>query len=194
MVPQPVWTHIPVSAAEALAADYGVWHAAYDATLVPHVPAVTAVKNAAREHSDDVLKEFKTRYLLYAPVTTADLIAMGFHIAKEPSRIEPPATRPQLTFDTSTPLQVGIYYHDEGSTRRGKPDHVHAAFLRWDFRDTAPPHPNDLKNAITDTDQPAMIKYLETDRGKTICAAGAWQIEREGELGPWSNFEFVIAP
>jgi hypothetical protein len=194
MPANPEWPHIPKPAAEALAADYAAWHTAYEATLVPHVPAVTAVKNAALKNSKKALKEFKIRYLLLTPVTEADWRAMGMGIRKEGSRIDPPNTKPEISFDTSVIREVGIHYQGEGAARRGKPENARAIFLRWDFRDAPPANIEDLKEVIIDTDSPAKITFHESDRGKKVYVAGAWQIERKGKLGPWSDIEMFIVP
>jgi hypothetical protein len=105
----PEWTHIPKPTAEALAADYMAWHTAYEATLVPHVPAVTNVKNKALKKSKKALSEFKTRYLLFDPVTDADRLAMGIHIRDtHPTPSGVPTARAQVETFLKGRNQLGV--------------------------------------------------------------------------------------
>jgi hypothetical protein len=130
----PEWTHIPRSEAEALAAYYTAWHTAYEATLVPHVPAI-------RLH----------------------------RIAGSTRSVEPVTAVKNAAFKNSNKAL-------------------------WDFRDDPPANIEDLKEVITDTDSPAKITFLESDRGKKVWVTGAWQIEREGEIGPWSDIGMFVVP
>jgi hypothetical protein len=170
--------------AEALVADYTAWHTAYEATLAPHVPAVTAVKNAALKNSKKVLREFKIRYLLLPPVTEADWRAMGMGIRKEGHRIDPPKTKPEISFDTSVIREVGIHYQGDGAARREKPEHVHAIFLRWDFRDDPPANIKDLKEVKTDTESPAEIEFIESGPMLRI-GLRSFALQNSTDMGGW---------
>jgi hypothetical protein len=82
----PVWTHIPKPETEALSAAYAAWHAAYEKTLVPHSPVVTAEKNRVRTSSQKTLEDFTNRFLLRQTVLWGEKFS-GFLNKDKKSRL-----------------------------------------------------------------------------------------------------------
>jgi hypothetical protein len=67
--------------------------------------------------------------------------------------------------------------------------------VRWAIRD-APPTDigKELVNSAFDTKPPLIIDFGEQDRGKKVFLCGRWEIEREGEKGPFGDIEEAIVP
>jgi hypothetical protein len=195
MVANPEWTHIPKPEAEKLAAAFTDWHTAYVVTLKPHTPAETAEKNRVRKVSEKDARTFVDRYLRYPPVTDEDRDKMGVHNPKQGRTPVPvPTTYPELIVDTGTRRRLIIHYKDEKSTRRGKPAGVHGIEVRWAVLDHPPANIKELTNSSFDTNPPLTLAFEENDRGKRVYMAGAWEIEREGEKGPFGAIVDAVIP
>jgi hypothetical protein len=196
LVTTPVWTHISSAEAQKLATSCTAWQTAYEPTKVPHSPVVTAEKNRVRKVSQKALEEFVNRYLRYLPVTDEDRDRMGIPNHKEGRTPVPlPTTCPQLTVDTGTRRRLLVHYQDEGATRRGKPKNVHVIEVRWAILDHPPEDiEKELVHSSFDTNPPLTLSFGEEDRGKRVYMAGAWEIEREGEKGPYGAIVEAIIP
>ncbi|MDR1326143.1 MAG: hypothetical protein LBK00_08930 [Treponema sp.] len=191
----PVWNHIVQASRQELRGAYDAWTAAYKPTKVPHSPVQTAEKNRVRQSSETVLREFINRFLRYDPVTNEDRDNMAIHNKKSThSPIAVPTTSPQLIIDTSTIRRLIIYYKDEKSGRRGKPDGVHGLEVCWAILDHPPMSIEELIHSAFDTKSPLILEFDEQDRGKRVYMVGCWEIAREGEKGPFSAIVEAIIP
>jgi hypothetical protein len=168
---------------------------AYEATKIPHTPVQTAEKNRVRKVSKDLLREFIDRFLRHPPVTDEDRDNMGIRNKKKThTPVVVPDTSPQLFPDTSVRRRVSVGYKDEHSTRRGKPKGVHGIEIKWEILDHPPTSLKELTHSSFDTRSPLVLDFDEADRGKHVYMAGCWEIEREGEKGPFGAIEEVIIP
>jgi hypothetical protein len=173
----------------------GAWSNAYEATLVPHSPALTVAKNEARAAVESYARVFTNKYLRYEPVTDAQRLACGVHIRQPPAPIPPPQTVPELIPDTSVSHRVSIHYRVLGSTRRGKPPKVAGIEIRSSIRDTPPVTiEEDLIHSHFDTKSPLVLHFDEDSRGKRLYLAGRWEIQREGIKGDFGPVIDVIIP
>jgi hypothetical protein len=190
----PKWTHIPKPEAEALAADYGVWHAAWEAVLVPHVPSVTAAKNDARGHSEKVLSEFKTRYLLFPPVTKEDQIEMGMHIHDRiPTPVPKPEGIPMVEVLMPKPRMLRFRFKGVTNKRWGKPPHVHGMELVWLIADAPPAEVGDLVHSEFATKSPLDLVFKESERGERLYYAVRWETLAM-KKGDYSEIYSVVIP
>jgi hypothetical protein len=105
-----------------------------------------------------------------------------------------PHTAPQLFIDTGTRRRLIITYRDEGSDRRGKPFGVHGIEVRWAILDAPPANIKQLVNSAFDTNPPLILEFEELERGKKVYMCGRWEIEREGEKGPFGDIEEAVIP
>ena len=105
----PEWTHIPASEVTLLNDTYAAWHAAYEPTLQPHIPAATLAKDEARKEAGAVIRPFVGQWLMWKQVTDAEREEAGVH-NKKPRRdhIPPPATAPELSPRAGLPRQLVI--------------------------------------------------------------------------------------
>jgi hypothetical protein len=138
----------------------------------------------------------KVQYLLYNPaVTNDDRTAMGLPIYSGNRRpVQVPTTVPQLLPDTRTRRIIKVYYKDEGASRRGKPAGVKGIEIKW-AKLKEPPHDiAELVNSSLDTRAPLELVFEEHERGEKVYMCGSWEIQREGEKGPWGDIEEAIIP
>jgi hypothetical protein len=191
----PVWSHIPDVEVTLLRGSYDIWHAAYEFTLKPHLPAQTLAKDEARKSAETVARPFVGQWLMWKQVSNEEREDMGLHIQK-PRRehIPPPSTVPELSPAAGHPRQIVVPYRDKGSARRGKPADVHGIELRWAILDHEPADENELINSSFDTASPLYLNFGEHDRGKRVYMAGRWEIEREGLKGDLGDIVSAIVP
>jgi hypothetical protein len=191
----PVWTHIPSDHRQLLNDAWTAWHAAYEKTLKPHTSVDREEKNRLHDAAIPVIQNFVNEFLRYSSyVTDEDMANMGMRRRRKGHPVEVPTTTPELITDTSVLRHVKVYYRDLGSSHRGKPKNVHGLELRWAILDHPPKSINELTNSAFDTSPPLDLVFDESDRGKHLYMAGRWEIEREGEKGPFSAIVDVIIP
>jgi len=66
------WKHIPKDDVDILEDQFSRWNTAYEKTLVPHIPQLTAEKNRVRLSTERALRHFVNRFLRFEPVTDLD--------------------------------------------------------------------------------------------------------------------------
>jgi hypothetical protein len=175
----------------------GAYETALRAALKPNRGKVDVLaKNDAKKTLDKAIRVYVQAYLARNPlVTDEDKAAMGLPIYKTTrSPIPAPSTAPQLFIDTGTRRRLVITYRDEGSGRREKPAGVHGIEVRWAVLDAPPAHISALAHSSFDTNPPLIIDFEEDQRGKRVYLAGRWEIEREGEKGPFGAIEEAVIP
>jgi hypothetical protein len=135
------------------------------------------------------LRLYNKAYLLYNPaVSDDDRAAMGLPIHKSGrSPVQKPETAPQLLPDAATRRIIKVYYKDEGASRRGKPAHVKGIEIKWAKLKEAPQDITELINSAFDTNPPLALEFQEHERGEKVFLCGHWEIQREGEKGPWGG-------
>jgi hypothetical protein len=189
--------NIPDPAA-ALQAPLAVYAAAFEAALNPNRGRVDVLaKNDAKKRLKSAIRVYVKAYLINNPaVRDEERAAMGLPIHKTTKTPVPvPHTAPQLFVDTGTRRRLSVTYRDEGSSTRGKPAGVRGIEVRWAIRDAAPADiGKELMNSAFDTKPPLVIDFGEQDRGKKVFLCGRWEIEREGEKGPFGDIEEAIVP
>jgi hypothetical protein len=156
----------------------------------------TQKKNEARKGLEKEIRVYNKAYLLYNPaVADDDRTAMGLPVysgTRHP--VQPPTTSPQLLPDTGTRRIIKVYYKDEGASRRGKPAGVKGIEVKWAKLKEAPKDIAELVNSGFDTNPPLELTFEEHERGEKVFMCGRWEIQREGEKGPWGDIEEVIIP
>jgi hypothetical protein len=191
----PVWTHIPAGEVTLLREVYTDWHAVYEPTLQPHLPAETLAKNEGRATTEGVIRPFVGQWLLWKQVSDKEREEMGVHIKKpRRDRIPAPSTVPELSPVVGHPRQIVVPYRDKGSARRGKPADVHGIELCWAILDREPSDENELIHSTFDTASPLYLNFSEQERGKRVYMAGRWEIEREGVKGDLGDIVQAIVP
>jgi hypothetical protein len=165
-----------------LTAAYTAWHGAYVKTLTPHTKVDTEAKN--RSHSRH------PAFRQPVPALYAGYQRRPYRYG-HPQPLRSPRPAPDCS---STPARLIIHYRDEKSEHRGKPAGVHGIEVRWAILDQPPLDIKELVNSSFDTKPPLILEFEEHERGKRVYLCGAWEIEREGEKGPFGAIEEAIIP
>jgi hypothetical protein len=66
------WKHIPEADVNEIENQFSTWMSAYEKTLLPHSPQLTAEKNRVRTETERYLRHFINRFLRYETVTDLD--------------------------------------------------------------------------------------------------------------------------
>jgi hypothetical protein len=152
-------------------------------------------KDEAKEAAMAAMRDFANTSIRYNKLMTEEQKReYGIHTPESGSPVPVPTTSPRLIIDTGTRRRLLIFYRDEKSTRRGKPKGVHGIEIRWAILDHVPTGIEELINSSFDTNQPLTLVFTEQDRGKHVYMVGRWEIEREGEKGPFGAIEEAIIP
>jgi hypothetical protein len=152
-------------------------------------------KDEAKYVVKEAMRDFANTSIRYNKLMKEeDKRYYGIHTPGHPSPVPVPTTSPQLLIDTGTRRRFIIYYKDEQSTRRGKPKGVHGIEIRWAILDHVPSGVEELINSSFDTNPPLTLEFAEHDRGKRVYLCGRWEINREGEKGPFGAIEEAIVP
>ncbi|MDR3012358.1 MAG: hypothetical protein LBU70_04020 [Chitinispirillales bacterium] len=194
VINQVKWEYIPVSTVDELAAAYDDWIKHYEPTLTPHTPAITTEKNNARARSESVIRTFVQRFLHWPPVTDGDRVNMGI-----PNRDNIRTPHIEVTEIVEFELilrnirEVVVDFWVKGGTGKAKPARHDGAVIVWDVLDTPPERPESLNRHTMASRTPKSLLFDETERGKTVYIAAAWQNNR-GNLGQFSEILSGIIP
>jgi hypothetical protein len=71
--------------------------------------------------------------------------------------------------------QVTIHFWDSGTKKRGKPEGVHGAEIRWAVLDHVPASVDDLVNSDFDTAAPFTLVLDEIQRGRRLYFCLRWE-------------------
>ncbi|MDR1899820.1 MAG: hypothetical protein LBQ55_07435 [Treponema sp.] len=190
----PRWTHIPAAEVTALGDAFNAWYTAYTPTLKPHLPSETLAKNQAKKASDAAIRLFVNKYLRYPPVTDAERREMEIPVKDtHPSRRPAPSTRPEFYLKGRDTRLVDVFFQDEGSESKAKPEGYAGAVVYWIVADTPVTNPKKLPNSALATTTPYTIEFEEEDRGKMVSVALCWQIGK-GWKGSVTEVRSTIIP
>jgi hypothetical protein len=180
----PEWNHIPKQALDELQDTYTTWYAAFALTLKPHSAVETQQRNRERHVSERALRAFVNQYLRYPPVTNLDRNEMRI---PNPDRTRTPHIDVTETVEFATRLnnirEILVDFWIKGSTGKAKPHAYDGAVIIWTISGTPPARLEDLTRHTMASKTPHTLSFDETERGKTVYIALAWQNGR-GNLGP----------
>jgi len=192
--PSPAWPHVPAAFVDDLHRAEADWYMHYEATLYPHTPVHTAEKNAARSRAEAVARPFVQRFLHWPPVTDGDRVAMGVpnrDAVRTEHRVVDEAVEFELRLRNIREILVNFWV--KGAHNRAKPVGYDGAVILWDVLDSPPERPEDLRRHRMASRTPHEIDFDETERGKRVYVALAWQNER-GVLGQFSEIQNAVVP
>ena len=89
--------------------------------------------------------------------------------------------------------ELEIRFWIKGASHRAKPDGYDGAVIIWDVLGAKPARPDELNRHTLASRTPHILRFDETERGKTVYIALAWQNDR-GYIGQWSEIESAIVP
>jgi hypothetical protein len=186
------WNQAAVTAAQAAIEDFLTARVTYKGD---NSRKNRLAKDEAKEAAKNAMRDFANTSIRYNKLMTEEQKReYGIHTPEPGSPVKVPTTSPRLIIDTGTRRRLIIFYRDEKSTRRGKPKGVHGIEIRWAILDHVPTGIEELINSSFDTNPPLTLVFSEQDRGKRVYLCGCWEIEREGEKGPFGAIEEAIIP
>jgi hypothetical protein len=188
------WGHVPQDDVNGLENAFADWNGAYEKTLVPHIPQLTAEKNRVRTATERALRAFINRFLRWPPVTDLDRDKMGvrnWDTVRTPQPV--PATVPEIEADTSVIRQLSLRMRDFGAATWGKPEHVLGMELAWGIAKSRPEHVGALPHYETETANPIVLTFEDEERGMRVFFAARW-INNTAKPGPWSDIESAFIP
>lgn len=104
-----------------------------------------------------------------------------------------PAAIPKAEIDRSLVRRLVVHYHDEGSDRWVKPDHLYGIEFRWAVLDHPPAGIDELVHIVFDPVSPCLFDFDESQRGKTCYFVMRWE-SISGKKGPWSGMYSAVIP
>jgi len=188
------WGHIKQTDVDTLELQFSDWNTAYEKTLVPHIPQLTAEKNRVRLAAERALRHFVNRFLRFEPVTDLDRDKMRI-----PNRdlIRTPHIDVTEVVEFELKLrnirEVLVNFWVKGQTHKAKPAGYDGAVVIWDVLDTPPTTVGDLTLHTLASRTPHALEFDETERGRTVYIALSWQNER-GLIGQWSEIQSAVIP
>jgi hypothetical protein len=188
------WGHIPKADADLLEDRFSQWKTAYDKTLTPHIPQLTAEKNRVRLSAERALRRFVNRFLRFEPVTDLDRDKMGI-----PNRDETRTPHVEVTEVVEFELklrnirEVVVNFWIKGQTHKAKPAHYDGALIVWAVLDAPPKAVGSLTRHTMASRTPHALEFDETERGRTVYIALSWQNER-ANIGQWSEIQSAVIP
>jgi len=140
------------------------------------------------------MRDIRRRVFFIPPLTKADFAGLGL---QPPDTVRTPhiavSERVDFVIHLSSIRELVIDFWVQGESRRAKPRGYDGAVIIWGIRDTPPVQPVELAHHAMASRTPHTLTFDETQRGKTVQIALAWQNER-GILGPWSEYKSAIIP
>jgi hypothetical protein len=140
------------------------------------------------------MRIMRRRRFTTPPLIDSDWVSLG---------MRPPDTirTPHVTVDEEVDFVIGLRgirelevdFWISGSSHKAKPQGYDGAVIVWGERALPPEHPEDFVHHAMASRTPHLLQFDESERGKTVWVALAWQNER-GILGRWSEYKSAVVP
>jgi hypothetical protein len=188
------WQNIPQDRIALLKDSHLLFEQAFNTALETPTPANTLRRQEAQAATTAILREFVNQFLRFPPVTNPDRAEMGIP-NHDTIRTDHKVVTEIVDFviHLSSIRELVVDFWIQGSSHKAKPEGYDGAVIIWGIRDTPPETPDLLEHHTMASRTPFTLHFDETDRGKTIQIALAWQNER-GILGQWSEYKSAVVP
>jgi hypothetical protein len=188
------WNHIPSNRIGVLQDSYQLFTEALAAALAAPTHANILRRQEAQAATTAILREFVNQFLRSPPVTNPDRAEMGVP-NHDTVRTDHTVVTETVDFviHLSTIRELKIDFWIQGSSHKAKPEGYDGAVIIWGIKDTPPATPDQLEHHTMASRTPFTLHFDETERGKTVQIALAWQNER-GIIGQWSEYKSAIVP
>jgi hypothetical protein len=188
--------NVPAGAYTPVMSDYAGWEADYEKAKSPEHTAVDILKKTeGRKALEKAIRDLVNQYLRYNHAITDDARRGAGLPVPDPHHtpIPPPSSVPEAEARTPHPMVVEIHFHDEGSTKQGKPAHIQGAKIVYALLDAPPATVEELIHSAFDPRSPFTLNFEENQRGKALYFALHWE-NAKGQAGPWSVIQKAIVP
>jgi len=188
------WDTIPQDRFNSLETKYKYFKSAFNNAFEVPTPANNLKKNEALSAATHELREFVNQFLRFPPVTDTDRVDMGI-----PNRDTVRSVHVVVneTVDYALHIrgirEVVIDFWVLGHTNKAKPQGYNGAVVKWGIYSAPPKSIDDLVFHSMATKTPFPLYFDETERGKIVYIALAWQNKR-GMIGGWSEIKSTIIP
>jgi hypothetical protein len=140
------------------------------------------------------MRDIRRRVFFMPPLDEADFADLGL---QPPDTIRTPHIDvPEMVdfvIHLSNIRELVVDFWIQGEAHKAKPHGYDGAVIIWGIRDTVPETPSDLPHHTMASRTPHTLTFEETQRGKTVQIALAWQNER-GIIGQWSEYKSAVIP
>ena len=99
----------------------------------------------------------------------------------------------EIVLAVNTFRQIQVHFKIKGTDHRAKPAGYDGAVIIWGILNSPPATHDELNHHTMASRTPFTLHFDETERGKTVYVAAAWQNER-GILGVWSPILSAVVP
>jgi len=168
---------------------------AFDQNNGPAHGTVTVAKaNTAFKALVRFMRDMRRRRFFMPPLTAADIARLRLRMPDD-VRTEHTVVTEIVDFviHVREARQLSVDFWIQGAAHKAKPTGYDGAVVVWGFFKDMPHSHTDLTNHTMASRTPHTIHFDESDRGKTVWIALAWQNER-GILGEWSVMKNAIVP
>jgi len=160
-----------------------------------HTPVAVASCREAFEALVAKMRYIKDRYFKKPPLADHDFISLSLH-PHDDTRTEHIEVheRVTVTLGLRYDREIRVDFKITGAANKAKPDGYEGADIVWAILDHHPTSHAELINGHEMASRtPYYLTFDETDRGKTVYIAAAWQNER-GHRGAYSDIVSAIIP
>jgi len=188
------WTHIPTAAISNLVDLLDTFSDALEVTHGQHTPAQTLDRNEKQAAATKALRAFVNQYLRFAPVTNVDRLEMGInnHDTIRTDHVEV-HERVDFLIHPNGIRSLSVDFSIQGADHKAKPNGYDGAVIIWEVLDAPPTTHSQLVHHALASRTPYRLHFDETERGKTVYVALAWQNAR-GLQGQYSEIKMGIVP
>jgi len=163
-------------------------------TAGSHTPAQTLARQEAQAAATRELRAFVNQFLRFPPVTNVDRVEMGVP-NHDTIRTDHFVVTENVDFviRLSAIRELVIDFWIQGADHKAKPTGYDGAVIIWEVLDTPPADHSALIHHALASRTPYRLHFDETQRGKAVYIALAWQNAR-GIQGHWSDIKVAYVP
>jgi hypothetical protein len=193
-VDPPIWQGVPSDRFDTLSNKFNLFETAFNRHIATPTPANRLARDEAQAECTRELRGFVNQFLRFPPVTNVDRVEMGIP-NHDTIRTDHKVVTEMVDFvlHLRNIREIMVDFWIQGESHKAKPVGYDGAVIVWDLLDAHPVNPDVLNHHTMASRTPFALHFDETQRGKTVYVAAAWQNER-GILGQWSEIKTAIVP
>jgi len=190
----PEWSTIPYDRFLTLKESFEAFSSAFTVSVENPTHANVIRRQEAQAETTALLRAFVNQFLRFPPVTNADRAEIGVP-NHDTIRTDHKVVTEMVDYvlHLRNIREIMVDFWIQGESHKAKPVGYDGAVIVWGTSDAPPQHTDDLIHHTMASRTPFPLHFDETERGKTVYVAAAWQNER-GIIGQWSEFKNAIVP
>jgi len=182
-VDPPIWPLVPSDRFDVLSQKFSAFETAFNRAVSTPTPANIHARQEAQTECTRELRGFVNQFLRFPPVTNTDRIEMGIP-NHDNIRTDHKIVTEMVDYvlHLRNIREIMVDFWQQGQTHKAKPDGYDGAVIVWGILDAPPNSTDELMHHTMASRTPFALHFEETERGKTVYVASAWQNER-GVIG-----------